>query len=132
MPAFGKKSLKLLEGIHPDLVRVLVEAIKAFDFTITAGQRTLAEQQALYAKGRTAAGSIVTYCDGLDKRSNHQNSPSKAVDLAPWPIDWQDEARFVELGHHVLFVASSLEIGLTWGGNWPGKKRDLPHFELCE
>jgi peptidoglycan L-alanyl-D-glutamate endopeptidase CwlK len=126
----GKRSRQLLTGLHPDLVRVLEEAIKGFDFTITSGHRGLQEQQRLYAQGRTAAGRVVTYCDGLDRRSNHQESPSRAVDLAPWPVDWTDEARFLALGAHMLLTAKRLGVPLTWGGSWKGTKRDLPHFEI--
>jgi len=130
MAEFGKRSRQILEHVHPDIVRVLTEAIKTFDFTVTAGRRTYEEQKALYDKGRTTAGPIVTWCDGLNDRSRHQSDPGEAVDLAPWPIDWNDDARFIKLGEHVLDCAERLGVRLEWGGHWRGRKRDLPHFEL--
>jgi len=47
MAKFGTRSLKNMKGLHPDLLKVLNEAIKAppFDFTVTDGLRTLAEQK---------------------------------------------------------------------------------------
>lgn len=137
MPKFGKQSLKRLEGVHPDLVRVLTEAIKYMDFSVTYGHRTTEEQQTLYAQGRTTRGPIVTKCDGLDKRSAHQGLPSRAVDIAPWPIDWEDTQRFLYLAGHVMGIAAMMDIPLTWGGDFnknynlnDDRFDDLPHFEL--
>lgn len=137
MPEFGKKSLKLLADVEPDLVRVLSEAIKYMDFTVTCGHRTLDEQQALYAQGRTRAGPIVTKCDGIDKKSMHQGMPSRAVDIAPWPIDWNDTQRFIYLAGHVMGIAGMMDIPLRCGVDFnknynlnDDRFDDLPHFEL--
>ena len=74
MNKFGQRSLNSLKGIHPDLVKVMTESVKysPIDFTITDGLRTTAQQQALYAKGRTTAGNKVTNADGVKNKSNHQ------------------------------------------------------------
>ena len=74
MAQFGQRSLISLNGVHPNLVKVMKEAIKdtPIDFTITDGGRTVAQQKALYAKGRTVPGSIVTNADGVKNKSNHQ------------------------------------------------------------
>ncbi len=55
--------------------------------------------------------------------------PSLAVDLAPYPIDWNDLKRFHELAGRILEVAALLDIPLTWGGHWHSFK-DYPHYEL--
>ena len=60
-----------------------------------------------------------------------------AVDVSPFPIDWNDANRFHHFAGYVLAVAQSLDIKIRWGGDWNGdlqfkteKFRDLPHFEL--
>jgi len=87
-------------------------------------------QRALYKQGTTRI-------DGLTKLSQHNYSPSRAFDLAPYPIDWQDRARFYVLAGVVLGAAADLGIDLRWGGDWDGDGtfqdqnfHDLPHFEL--
>lgn len=133
MPVFGKRSLNSLEGIHPDMVRLMHEAIKGtpVDFTITDGLRTVEQQKALYAKGRTAAGSIVTNADGVKKKSNHQSG--KAVDLYPYvngAIDFNDKGNnFPILAAHIKAVAKCLGIGVVWGGDFKSIL-DKPHWEL--
>lgn len=39
--------------------------------------RSTAEQQLIYASGRTKAGHILTYCDGVIRKSNHQGVDPK-------------------------------------------------------
>jgi len=137
MPSFGNKSKERLATIDPRLVKVLTEAIKLMDFTVLCGHRTLAEQQALYAQGRTEPGNIVTKCDGIIRKSNHQTSPSVAVDIAPWPVDWDDVQSFVYLAGLVMGLSVSMGIPVRWGGDWnrnyildDDRFDDLPHLEL--
>ena len=138
MPVFGKQSLKNLEGQHPDLVRLMKEAIKdsPIDFTITDGGRTVAMQQALYAKGRTAPGGIVTNADGVKNKSNHQAKADgfyHAVDLYPYvngAIDFNDKAnRLKTIADHIKNTAKRLGIRINWGGDFRSII-DRPHFEL--
>jgi len=93
--------------------------------TVTATWRSPAEQKILYAQGRTTPGSIVTNVDGVTKLSNHNYSPSRALDFAVLiggKITW-DEKEYLPVGK----IAT--EHGLAWGGNWRHFK-DLPHLEL--
>jgi peptidoglycan L-alanyl-D-glutamate endopeptidase CwlK len=134
---FGKRSLDNLKGIHPDLVKVLEAAIvnSPVDFTITGGIRTTAEQQALYAQGRTKAGSIVTYCDGIKSKSNHQikdDGYGYAVDLYPYyngSVQLNDVPKLKQIADHIRATAISLSIDIIWGGDFTSLK-DYPHFEL--
>jgi len=131
MPRFGKRSEANLEGVDPKLVQFLRQAIKVGpDFTVTDGLRTTEDQQKLYAQGRTEPGPILTYADGVIKKSNHQSG--RAVDLAPYPIDYEDRERFYYLAGYLMALAQTMNIPLEWGGHWPGKKQDLPHFQLKE
>src|SRR5687768_6560926 len=66
-----------LAGVHPALVAKLARMESAmrmlgFELLVTDGVRTQAEQQALFAKGRSKPGPIVTNADGVRNRSNHQ------------------------------------------------------------
>jgi len=65
--------------------------------------------------------------------------PSLAVDVAPYPIDWNDRERFCYFAGYVKGIAKSLGTELRWGGDWDRDTQvkdnnfdDLPHFELVE
>lgn len=119
-------------GLHPALLsrvdRVLaaMEAL-GYPMKIVQGLRTEAEQQALYAQGRTAPGKRVTNCDGIKLKSNHQAGPDgtgRAVDCAfvkgggvAWDGPWD------------AYGACARAVGLTWGGDWKAIL-DRPHIEL--
>ena len=74
MYTLSETSLKMLKGVHPNLVNFMTELIKIspWNFKITAGVRTAEEQNRLYQKGRTAPGAKVTNVDGYKLKSNHQ------------------------------------------------------------
>ena len=136
MATFSKASLAKVVTCHPDLQKVLHEAIKHYDFTVIFGHRTVEEQFELYKKGRklvdgkwVKVGSTVTNLDGKSKKSNHNYSPSYAVDIAPYPIDWNDLGRFKTLADVVKKTAKDLGIELVWGGDWK-TFRDYPHYEV--
>lgn len=138
MPKLGSQSLKSLQGQHPNLIKVMTEAIKdcPVDFTITDGGRTVAMQQALYAKGRTKPGGIVTNADGIKNKSNHQAKSDgyyHAVDLYPYvngKIDFNDKGnRLPVIAAHIMATARCLGIKINWGGNFKSIM-DKPHFEL--
>lgn len=141
---FGKRSLDNLKNVHPDLVKVMMAAIKnsPVDFTITEGLRSQTRQKELYAQGRTKKGIKVTYVDGVKKLSNHQDEVDgkkdnlgSAVDLYPFflgqvQVNHNDTIKNLKLiAAHIKKVAAELKIGITWGGDWKNPY-DPPHFEL--
>lgn len=75
------------------------------------------------------------YHDGMSKahfgESPHNVSPSRAVDAAPYPIDWKDEPRFVAFATDVQQIAAEMNIRIKWGGDFK-TIHDLDHFELDE
>jgi peptidoglycan L-alanyl-D-glutamate endopeptidase CwlK len=111
----------------PRLVLIANDVIRFVDFSVTCGQRTDAEQDELYAIGRTKPGRIVTYKRGGE--SVHNMDPSPAIDLAPWPIDWSDHGRFTELAGAVQYAAWVRGFLIEWGGHWRSFK-DLPHYQI--
>lgn len=129
----GKRSKDSLGGIHPDLVKVVELAITLSeqDFTVIEGVRTTKRQQELYAQGRTTKGSIVTKADGVKNKSNHQaksDGYGHAVDIVPYPVDWNTKSKFVAIADAMKEAAKDLNVSIQWGGDW--KFTDLPHFEL--
>lgn len=139
----GKRSLDNLKGVHPDLVKVMKEAItnSPVDFTITTGLRTTTEQKAIFAQGRTKPGKIVTKADGVKNLSNHQDEADgkrdglgSAVDLYPFfegsvQVNHKDTIKNLKLiATHIKATAKELGIPIEWGGDW--KFIDYPHFQL--
>ena len=127
MPQFSEASRRRLLTCDDRLVTVCSDVIRYYDFAVTCGHRTDAEQEELYAQGRTAPGRIVTYKRGGE--SIHNTDPSCAVDVVPWPIDWSDHSRFIELAGAMLYAARVRGIPLEWGGHWQ-RFKDLPHFQV--
>ena len=130
MPKFSKKSLKQLETCHANLRKVFVEVIKTVDCSILEGHRGKDKQNTLYKEGKTK----VKYPNG-----RHNEFLSRAVDVVPYPIDWDDRERFHLFAGFVLGIANQMGIKLRWGGDWninwfvdDNKFDDLPHFELIE
>jgi peptidoglycan L-alanyl-D-glutamate endopeptidase CwlK len=132
MPVFSKSSLSQLDTCDPRIQDVMKKVITVFDFTVLEGFRGEEAQNRAYARGF----SQVRWPQG-----KHNSTPSKAVDLAPYPIDWSNSEaarqRFVYLAGWVMATAASMGIKLRYGGDWDGdrdtrdeKFRDLGHFEL--
>ena len=67
----------------------------------------------------------------------HNSNPSRAVDVVPYPIDWDDRERFHLFAGFVIGIAQSMGIRLRWGGDWnmnfevdDNNFDDFPHFEV--
>ena len=135
MPKFSISSSSKLATSERDLQTIMNAAIKIVDFSIFSGHRTVEEQQALYAQGRTTKGNIITYADGVENKSKHNYYPSKAIDIVPYPSGWKDEERFSYVAGVIMTIAHQLlqeglvEKQLTWGGNFK-KFKDRPHFQI--
>jgi len=122
MPKFSKKSLEKLATCDERLQDICNEVIKHYNFTILCGTRGKAEQDAAVAGGFSKAPWPT---------SKHNATPSLAVDIAPYPIDWDDIDRFRKLAGYMQVAANKLRIPLIWGGTFT-RLKDYPHFELLE
>ena len=129
MPRFGRSSKSKLATCHEDLQDLFNEVIKHVDCSVLEGQRSKERQNKLYDEGKTK----VKYPKGRHNASPHSN----AVDVVPYPIDWNDRERFHLFAGFVLGIAKSMEINVRWGGDWnqnfevdDNQFDDFPHFEL--
>jgi peptidoglycan L-alanyl-D-glutamate endopeptidase CwlK len=126
-----ERSERNLATLHPDIhhrAATFVAAAKSLatqrglDVKCICGLRTWAEQAALYAKGRTAPGKIVTKAPPGHSMHNY----GLALDLAVFSKDGKtyhgDHALYEELGP----LGESL--GFEWGGRW--KFNDEPHYQF--
>lgn len=134
MPKFGAESNKQLATCHTDLQVVMNEAIKYIDFSVLEGHRGQAAQEAAFAAGNTK----LHWPNG-----KHNKSPSLAVDIAPYPLNWNDTQRFVYFAGFIMAIAKMLLAQgkithvVRWGGDWDNDTqvkdesfRDFGHFEL--
>lgn len=130
MYKFSRRSESRLKTCHPYLQQILRGAIEIVDFSILEGYRGRELQNKAFEEGRSQL---------MYPSSMHNARPSLAVDIAPYPIDWNDLERFALLAGVMHAVAYSLELEdhLRWGGDWDRdwktadeKFRDYPHFEL--
>lgn len=128
MPSFGAKSLAKLDTCDHRLQEVCSLVISNYDFTILEGHRSNERQDELFRQGKSKLRA---------GESKHNASPSLAVDVAPWPIDWENHKRFYLLAGFFFQAAAELDIQLRWGGDWDGdwvhtdqSFHDLPHLEV--
>jgi|TARA_R100000742_G_C4256748_1_gene74616 hypothetical protein len=130
MPNFSRKSKLKLYSCDERLVELFNEVVKNFDCTIIEGHRGQRAQDEAYNRGN----SKVKFPNG-----KHNKSPSIAVDVAPYPVDWDDRDRFHYFGGYVLGIAEKMGLNIRWGGDWnqdtktkDNKFDDLVHFEIKE
>lgn len=122
----NERSITNLNGVHRDLVKVVLEAdriagqhVPSSAFIITEGVRSLERQKMLFAKG-------------LSKTMNSRHLTGHAVDFAPLIADgevtWKTPA-FLPVIAAFKAAAASLLIPIVSGSDWWTFK-DHPHIEL--
>jgi len=114
----GTRSLQNLSGVHPDMVDVVKRAIEIteVDFTVIEGIRHIDRQRQLLKEGKSTT-------------LNSRHITGHAVDMVPWPVDWEDLDRFEAMAEAMKDAAEELDISIVWGGDWKSFY-DAPHFEL--
>ena len=135
MPKFSNSSLQKLATCHIDLQVLFNEVIKYYDCTIFQGYRNEADQEKAFSEGHTK----LHYPYG-----KHNKQPSQAVDVIPYPIDFNNDKLGLWFGGYVLGIAQKLKDegkiihSIRWGGSWSGLGQlnkpymlnDLVHFEI--
>jgi hypothetical protein len=125
MKASSEKRLQQLHPAVASAVRGVIAdlAAKGIVVEVVQGMRTFAEQDDLYAKGRTKPGAIVTQARG--GQSNHNYG--LAADLCPFTGDKPDWDAPMSVWAAIGTAAAAH--GLEWGGQWK-KFLDKPHVQL--
>jgi len=128
MPKFSTRSLKARAELHPILQQLVDEAIKEVDFVILDAQRGRAEQEKAFKGGFSKAHF---------GQSAHNYKPAVALDVCPFPIDFNDTAKFRTIAKVFMRIAKEKKLPVRWGGDWDmdgdwkdEKFLDWGHFEL--
>ena len=118
--SLGLKSKLRLQGVHPDLVKVVERAIEItrVDFTVLEGMRTETRQRRLVKKGASTT-----------MRSRHLTG--HAVDLGAYvdgTVRW-DWPLYYTIADAMKQAAQELKVDMEWGGDWKSFP-DGPHYQL--
>jgi len=152
MPIFSSRSMTALSSCERDIQTIMQEVVKYYDCSIIEGHRSAARQHEHWQKGRQLksenldplkrdhwkvvdSDKVVTGKDGYEKKSRHQNQPSDAIDIVPYPTMWANKAKQSELIGVVKYVQDKLLAEgrisklLDNGADlWNGF--DLPHLQI--
>ena len=120
MPNFSNRSKRRLKTCDRRLQDACNAVIKVYNITVLCGHRGEIEQNAAVASG----ASFTVF-----PNSRHNSNPSRAVDIAPWPVNWEDIDRFVVMSYYMKGAISALGYDIEWGGDWPNFK-DYPHWQV--
>ena len=147
----SQRSLDRLVGVDERLQRVVKRAIELSkqDFMVLEGVRTRQQCMTNYGKGRTIAQCVAKdvpaqYANPNAAKVTWLNDPfaskhvtGKAVDLVPYPVDWNDLKKFDAIAKAMLQAAKELGVAVRWGADWDGDGKprergesDSPHFEV--
>lgn len=124
--SLSERSLAKLEGVHPQLVKVVKAAIllSKIDFSVIEGVRSIEKQREYFLAGKSRT-----------MKSKHLTG--HAVDLMPlYDADgdgrkegvWE-ERHFLPISDAMFQASRTLGVQLQWGGHWQSFK-DCPHFEI--
>jgi peptidoglycan L-alanyl-D-glutamate endopeptidase CwlK len=127
---FDPRTEKNIASLHPkaqqkarEFMQLAIPLMARYglDVRIISGLRTFAEQDALYAQGRTAKGCIVT--NARAGFSNHNFGTAFDIGLFLGKNYLDESPKYKELGQ------AGKSLGLVWGGDFKSIK-DEPHFEI--
>ena len=136
-PTFTRRTERILSGLDPKAAKIFrpwlaeasaTAASMGVDIAAINGFRSWAEQDALYAKGRSKPGRIVTRAKG--GQSNHNFGI--AIDLGVFRGSRYLDESEPETASAVYraIAASAQRHGIEWGGNWR-RFKDEPHFQIA-
>jgi peptidoglycan L-alanyl-D-glutamate endopeptidase CwlK len=116
----GPSSKMRLQGVHPDLVKVVERAIQitTVDFLVLEGVRDPHRQRTLVASGAS-------------QTMNSRHLTGHAVDLGAWvdeQVDWSWPL-YDKIAAAMKEAANQVKVPIEWGGDWKSFK-DGPHFQL--
>ena len=121
MYKLSKKSQERLETCDERLITIVREVCKVMDITVLCGHRGKDEQEKAFNEGKSRAHFGQSY---------HNAFPSLAVDIAPYPINWDvNDPRWEIMCNLVLYIANRYRINVKLGRDF-SKLKDYPHIEI--
>ena len=121
MYKLSKKSQERLETCDERLITIVNDVCKVMDVTVLCGHRGKDEQEKAFNEGKSRAHFGQSY---------HNALPSLAVDIAPYPINWDvNDPRWEIMCNLVLYIANRYRINVKLGRDF-SKLKDYPHIEL--
>ena len=119
----SQRSLDRLEGVHPDLVAVVKEAINLtrVDFGLTCGLRTVEEQEKLVAAGKSQTMN--------SKHLPQEDGYSHAVDLVAYfgsNVSWELNV-YDNICDAMAEAARQIGCAIKWGAAW--SEGDIRSYE---
>lgn len=137
MYRFSKSSRKNLDEAHQDFTILFEKVLKERDCKVIEGERGKELQNALYDAGK----SDLRHPNSKHNKKFGENKVN-AVDVVPWPVDWNDKEIFYHFVGYVKGIADELyregkisakiRCGADWDGDFSFKDQtlhDLPHYE---
>ena len=121
MYKLSKKSQERLETCDERLITIVNDVCKVMDVTVLCGHRGEEEQEKAFNEGKSRAHFGQSY---------HNAYPSLAVDIAPYPINWDvKDPRWEIMCNLVLYIANRYRIKVKLGRDFTNLK-DYPHIEI--
>ncbi len=120
----SERNIATLKSEVQPLARQLIKRAVAqgINAKVISGSRTYAEQNELYAQGRTKPGQIVTKARGGHSWHNFGLAFDIGIFSSDSKIYYGDSASYAMCGQ------IGKELGLQWGGDWQDFQ-DEPHFQ---
>jgi peptidoglycan LD-endopeptidase CwlK len=134
--SFDKRTEKNLATLRPEVQPIFrnftaraqaVAASMGCDYVMISGLRTYAEQDELYAQGRTTLGDIVTKARAGYSNHNFGDAADYGVFKGTAYLDNSDPSLAAKV--HAAVAVAARDLGLEWGGDWK-RFKDFPHFEF--
>lgn len=127
---YSKKSTKALYSVEDVLREGFFVGAKIMDIAILRGRVSYDVQLKIYEDK-----VIKAVHPDVSKHVEKPPKPAKAIDAAPYPIDWNDHKRFYYMAGVILAIAHTRKNKIRWGGDWDGNhifgshEDDLVHYE---
>ncbi len=126
MPSFSERSSRELYSCDGLLIMLFETVVRRYDCTVLEGSRTPERQRYLLDIGRSRT-----------LNSKHLHTPSRAVDVAPYPVQWKRVEPWYHFAGYVTAKAEEMGIRVRWGGDWDSDLdlldqdfNDLAHWEI--
>ena len=136
----SERSLSILKECDMRLQKITFELLKTYNISVLEGYRDKETQDNYFNKGLSKLRF---------PKSKHNQKPSKAIHLVPYPIDWGESdnahhntialSRFYFMAGKINEIARVFGYTVRWGGDWDSDNdffdqtfNDLSHFELID